>query len=85
MPGQDDIRVFYSSRDTVCDDCNGSIERGELIAFSDARETLCLSCADLDHLIFLPAGNAALTRRSKEGGNKKTPQQCNGLILFDIY
>ena len=21
----------------------------------------------------------------KEGGNKKTPQQCNGLILFDIY
>ena len=66
MPGQDDIRVFYSSRDTICDDCNGSIERGELIAFTDARETLCLSCADLDHLIYLPAGNAALTRRSKK-------------------
>jgi hypothetical protein len=66
MAEQDDIRVFFSSRDTVCDDCNGSIERGELIAFTDARETLCLSCADLDHLIYLPAGSAALTRRSKK-------------------
>ena len=66
MAEQDDIRVFYSSRDIICDDCNGSIERGELIAFTDARETLCLSCADLDHLTFLPAGNAALTRRSKK-------------------
>ena len=66
MPGQDDIRAFYSSRDTICDDCNGSIERGELIVLTDARETLCLSCADLDHLIYLPAGNAALTRRSKK-------------------
>jgi hypothetical protein len=66
MAGQDDIRAFYSSRETICDDCNASIERGELIAFTDARETLCLSCADLDHLIYLPAGNAALTRRSKK-------------------
>jgi hypothetical protein len=66
MAGQDDIRVFYSSRDTICDDCNESIERGELIAFTDARETLCLSCADLDHLTYLPAGNTALTRISKK-------------------
>ena len=62
----DYIRAFYSSRDTICDNCNGRIERVELIAFTDARETLCLSCADLDHLIYLPAGNAALTRRSKK-------------------
>jgi len=66
MAGQDNISVFYSSRDTICDDCNRSIERVELIAFTVARETLCLSCADLDHLIHLPAGNAALTRRSKK-------------------
>lgn len=25
---------------------------------------LCLACADLDHLVFLPAGDAALTRRA---------------------
>ncbi len=27
---------------------------------------LCLTCADLDHLMFLPAGDAALTRRAKK-------------------
>ncbi len=30
------------------------------------RGALCLSCADLDHLEFLPSGDAALTRRSKK-------------------
>ena len=25
---------------------------------------MCLSCADLDHLVFLPSGDAALTRRA---------------------
>lgn len=27
---------------------------------------LCLVCADLDHLVFLPAGDAALTRRARK-------------------
>jgi hypothetical protein len=27
---------------------------------------LCLACADLDHLVFLPSGDAALTRRAKK-------------------
>jgi len=27
---------------------------------------LCLGCADLDHLVFLAAGDAALTRRAKK-------------------
>ncbi|MEV4391184.1 DUF2293 domain-containing protein [Nonomuraea sp. NPDC049607] len=26
----------------------------------------CLSCADMDHLVFLPSGNAALSRRAKQ-------------------
>jgi hypothetical protein len=28
-----------------------------------------MSCAELDHLVFLPSGNAALTRRAKKGSN----------------
>jgi hypothetical protein len=27
---------------------------------------LCLTCTDMDHLIFLPSGDAALTRRAKQ-------------------
>ncbi|HBG08065.1 MAG TPA: DUF2293 domain-containing protein [Geobacter sp.] len=30
------------------------------------KGALCLSCADLDHLLFLPSGNMALTRRSRK-------------------
>jgi hypothetical protein len=30
------------------------------------RNALCLNCADLDHLVFLPSGDAALTRRSRK-------------------
>jgi hypothetical protein len=29
------------------------------------RGPICLTCADLDHLVFLPAGDAALTRRAR--------------------
>jgi hypothetical protein len=36
------------------------------ITLNRDKGTLCLACADLDHLIFLSAGDAALTRRSKK-------------------
>jgi hypothetical protein len=29
-------------------------------------QPLCMGCAELDHLVFLPAGNAALSRRAKQ-------------------
>ncbi|GAA0250978.1 DUF2293 domain-containing protein [Cryptosporangium japonicum] len=32
----------------------------------EGDERLCLGCADLGHLVFLPAGNAALSRRAKK-------------------
>ena len=32
----------------------------------DEPGPLCLACADLDHLVFLPAGDTALTRRAKK-------------------
>jgi hypothetical protein len=32
----------------------------------DDTGPLCLACADLDHLVFLPSGEAALTRRAKK-------------------
>ena len=32
----------------------------------DDRGPLCMSCADLEHLVFLPRGDAALTRRARK-------------------
>ena len=35
-----------------------------MITLEKERGALCLECADLDHLEFLPSGDAALTRRA---------------------
>lgn len=32
----------------------------------EGKGALCLACADLDHLIFLPSGNTALTQRARK-------------------
>jgi hypothetical protein len=54
--------VVVATRDWSCASCGGS---GELLIVDDAGP-LCLSCADLDHLVFLPSGDAALTRRARK-------------------
>jgi hypothetical protein len=54
------IVVIQPVRDFVCAECGGG---GDLLRMQDAGP-LCLACADLDHLVFLPSGDAALTRRS---------------------
>ena len=47
----------------TCASCGNTDE--EMLIMEDAGPT-CLTCADLDHLVFLPAGDAALTRRAKK-------------------
>ena len=37
-----------------------------LIFLAGDRGALCLTCADLDHLLFLSSGDAALTRRARQ-------------------
>jgi hypothetical protein len=37
-----------------------------MIVLAGNRGALCLTCADLDHLTFLPPGDAALTRRARK-------------------
>lgn len=66
MAKQEDIRVFFSYSDSRCDECQEELGSGELIALTKPRKVLCLSCADLDHLVYLPAGDAALTRRARK-------------------
>jgi len=57
-----DLVVIQSSRDFTCVTCG---EIGRLLVMEDAGPQ-CLSCADLDHLAFLPAGDAALSRRARK-------------------
>ena len=57
-----DLVVVDPLGDWTCSSCSGS---GDLLIMED-RGPLCMTCADLDHLVFLPAGDAALTRRAKK-------------------
>jgi hypothetical protein len=66
MNQTDDLKVFISSRDSTCDECHEKLGRHAWILLTGERGALCLACADLHHLAFLPSGNAALTRRAKK-------------------
>ena len=61
-----DLKVFISHRDSTCDECGEELGHGAWIILRRDKGALCLSCADLDHLIFLPPGDAALTRRARK-------------------
>jgi hypothetical protein len=61
--GRDEIVVFWIVRDSACADCGEELGKGRFLRI-EAERPLCLRCADLDHLVFLERGDAALTRRA---------------------
>jgi hypothetical protein len=48
-----------------CGECGAELSKGSLV-FMEKGQPLCLTCADLDRLVFLPAGDTALSRRSRK-------------------
>jgi len=60
-----DLKVFITNQDSTCDECGEKLGHHAWITLAD-NKAFCLSCADLDHLVFLPAGDTALTRRSSK-------------------
>jgi hypothetical protein len=57
-----DLVVVLPLKDWTCTGCGGT---GDFLKMEDAGP-VCLTCADMDHLIFLPSGDAALSRRAKQ-------------------
>ena len=66
MAKNTDLTVFITSSESTCDECGENLGRGAWITLVEEKRALCLACADLDHLLFLSAGDAALTRRSRK-------------------
>ena len=62
-PGE--IVVFSVLNASVCSSCGAEIAKSDLLRMEKGRP-LCLTCADLDHLVYLPAGDPALSRRSRK-------------------
>jgi hypothetical protein len=57
--------VFDVLRDTACSECGEALRRGGWLRFERDRP-VCLACADLSHLVYLPRGDAALTKRAMD-------------------
>src|ERR1022692_1700328 len=55
--------VFSIVKASKCSQCNRELWKGELLTMQ-GNQPLCMECADLDHLVFLGSGDAALTRRA---------------------
>lgn len=65
-PDRTDLVAIMPRKAWVCPSCAAQFEPGRLLTMDDAGP-LCLACADLGHLEFLPSGDAALTRRARRG------------------
>jgi hypothetical protein len=55
------LLVIMPLKDFSCVTCGS----GGTFLVMEEHDALCLGCADLGHLVFLPAGNAALSRRAR--------------------
>ncbi len=66
MTKKDELKVFISSKETICGECKDELDQHAWISLDKKKGPICLTCADLDHLEFLSSGDAALTRRSKK-------------------
>ena len=62
-PKRDEVVVFSIVRDSTCAECGSELGRGRFIRI-EGEQVLCLACADLAHLVYLPRGDTALTRRA---------------------
>lgn len=60
-----EIVVFWTIQDSECSECGDFLGKGRFLVKS-VDGVACLPCADLDHLVFLARGDAALTRRASK-------------------
>ncbi len=59
-----EIVVFCTLRDSRCSQCHVELLHGSFLLVENG-EPLCLTCADLDHLVYVPRGDPALSRRAR--------------------
>lgn len=61
-----DLLVFITRGESRCDECGNELGRGAWITLlGKDKGAARLSCADLDHLVVLPSGDTAVTRRAR--------------------
>ena len=66
MQETDTLTMFISSRESTCDERGVVFGRKAWISLDEKKKAFRLSCADLDHLVFLPSGDTAVTRQARK-------------------
>lgn len=67
----EELKVFISHRDAECSKCKTKIGYGDYVTVRN-HKPICLTCSDLDHLVFLKSADTALTRRSRNHSKLST-------------
>jgi hypothetical protein len=60
-----ELVAFSISKSFQCSKCQEEFWKGSFL-YKEGEQTLCLSCASFGDLVFLPSGDAALTRAAKK-------------------
>ncbi len=61
-----ELKVFISTRESTCSECGEDLGSHAWITLSREKGALCLTCADLDHLAFLPPRRCGIDPEGKE-------------------
>jgi hypothetical protein len=70
-----EIVEFSVIRDSRCTECGEDLWKGRLLRL-EGEKALCMGGADLDRLEFLPAGDAAVTRRASKYSKLRAVVLC---------
>ena len=60
-----DLVAFIIIKDRKCSQCQKDLGKGSFL-FMETDQPLCMECAGFGHLVFLPSGDAGLTRKAKK-------------------
>lgn len=66
MKQKTELRVFITAGASTCGACGEALGRQAWITLTQEKVSLCLTCANLDHLIYLPARDVILTQRVRQ-------------------
>lgn len=60
-----ELVVFSLIKESKCDKCGDVLGKGSFL-FKEKDKALCMECAGLGDMVFLPSGDVKLTRRTKK-------------------
>src|SRR5262245_23143707 len=64
-----DNAVWWTRHEVKCAACRAGIRKNDFLQ-KKGKCSFCLACAGLEHLIFLPRGDTALTRRASKHSSR---------------